>query len=204
MRSHPLELKSYFKYRKGHAMTIAHVISNNAANQITDLLEKYRQQEKEKGDIAFAAELYFLIGELEAGKVNDALASIAVKEIASGDAAYCIWVEEELNGCPHDAVTDIAKSAGSRVIDERQFALLRHYCCANNKTLDFGFLFSWLLSAAAPSGAAAIISCTKCRTRIYPSYHLHPILFCQLSPSAPHQCHYRNSSLDDYKSDQSL
>ncbi|MGP9551547.1 MULTISPECIES: hypothetical protein [Halomonas] len=99
-------------------MTEAHVISGETANRIVELLGAYQRQAEHAGGHAFAHDLGEMIAAINDGKACDALASVAVAEIASGNAAYCIWVEEELNGCPHDAVTDIAKSAGSRIIDD--------------------------------------------------------------------------------------
>lgn len=99
-------------------MSNAYVISGETANKITELLSFYQGQAREAGDGDFANNLAELTTAVNNGKAPDVLASVAIEEIASGTAAYCIWVDEELNGCPHDAVTDIAKVAGDRVIDD--------------------------------------------------------------------------------------
>lgn len=95
-----------------------HVISYETAKKIKAVLDAYKEDAEEEGIAAHADDLSSIFAAIDAGKVTDTLASVAIEEIAGGDAAYCIWVEEELNGCPHDAVTDIAKVAGDRVIDD--------------------------------------------------------------------------------------
>lgn len=98
-------------------MMNTHVISGDIVEKVIAIVKNHKASlPASENEASMAASA--LIQAIQDGKVTDALASVAIRDIAGGNTAYCTWVEDELKGCPHDAVTEMAKVAGDRVIDD--------------------------------------------------------------------------------------